>query len=127
MGKRRKADSKATPRTFQEGAKIVSKECLDLLIKKHYDYGPENILAFEGYGQDKVFFALLTRITDKLARLTRLSMTGKKPKNETIEDTLRDLSNYAQIWLLVRKGWFRLPLKEDLGFLFPKPKQANLH
>lgn len=59
------------------------------------------------------FVGLLTRIWDKTARLMSLGGfdigTGKytmekEAKNESIEDTLIDLANYAIIALIYRRG-----------------------
>ena len=44
---------------------------------------------------DKVF---ATMIGIKLARLSVLKNSGKKPLNESIEDSLKDLATYATIW-----------------------------
>lgn len=44
---------------------------------------------------DRVF---ATQIGIKMARLAELTSAGKKPKNETVQDTRRDLANYAMIW-----------------------------
>jgi hypothetical protein len=44
---------------------------------------------------DRVFATL---IGIKLARLAELTGAGKTPKNEALQDTRRDLANYAAIW-----------------------------
>ena len=78
-------------------------------LDKNADYSPANILLTGETG-------LVTRLWDKTARL--LNLTGfkfqallhedvrppKKPKNESIEDTYIDLSVYAIIGLLLRRG-----------------------
>jgi len=46
----------------------------------------------------------LVRLNDKVERLIDLLTNSKRPENETIEDTLRDIANYAVIWLIVRDG-----------------------
>lgn len=77
-------------------------------LKKNEDYSPANIL---GAGE----IGLMTRTWDKVARLMNLfgfrieiaSMefeSPKKPKCESIEDTILDLSVYAIIWQLLRRG-----------------------
>jgi len=40
----------------------------------------------------------LTHLATKMARLIELLGTGKVPKNESIDDSLRDLGVYSQIW-----------------------------
>jgi hypothetical protein len=44
---------------------------------------------------DQVFAAL---IGVKLARLQELTQPGRVPNNESVQDTRRDLANYALIW-----------------------------
>lgn len=66
-----------------------------LFQRKHNDYGPDNIREFMAFG-------CLVRMLDKFRRLKYLYETGrrKKAKNEKIEDSWQDLSNYAIIALL---------------------------
>jgi hypothetical protein len=44
---------------------------------------------------DRVF---VTQLAIKLARLAELTAAGKTPNNESVQDTRRDLANYALIW-----------------------------
>jgi hypothetical protein len=77
------------------------------LSSKQADYGPNNILGFGETG-------LLVREWDKINRLKHLLWdTDQAPKNESIEDTWRDVMGYAMIALLLKKGWFTLPLKGE--------------
>ena len=47
-----------------------------------------------------------TRLNDKISRLLNLTMNNKEPKNESIDDTLIDIANYAVMGLIVRsKLW----------------------
>lgn len=67
-----------------------------LMDKKQQDYGSANIAKFGTFG-------VLVRINDKLERLKNLyTIKGRKRKaiNESIQDSFRDLSNYAIIALL---------------------------
>jgi hypothetical protein len=71
-----------------------------LMDRKQQDYGPRNISGFGTFG-------ILVRMNDKLERLKTLFGKGrsrKRARNESVEDTLRDVSNYAIIALLVEKG-----------------------
>jgi hypothetical protein len=81
----------------------MAKEALKLALEniclfdmKQRDYGSSNI---SGFGE----FGVLVRMTDKMERLKNL-WKMEKPKNESIDDSYVDLSNYALIALLVRKG-----------------------
>lgn len=83
-------------------------------LDKNADYSPMNILLTGELG-------LLTRLWDKTARL--LSLGGfrtkradieavyeapREPKNESVEDSYRDLAVYSIIGLLLRRGaWGR--------------------
>lgn len=67
-----------------------------LMDRKQLDYGPRNISGFGTFG-------VLVRMNDKMERLKTLFGTGKRKaaKNESIADSLRDISNYAIIALLI--------------------------
>lgn len=97
--------NKIGPLTFEEALDEVINELRELMINKQRDYGHRNIMDFGEYG-------VLVRANDKIARLKNL-LGKKEPKNEALEDSWRDLANYAIIALMLRKGTFTLPLKED--------------
>jgi len=78
----------------------ITDELLDILYKKHQDYGPLNIAHAPGGALN----GLRVRMHDKLARLNHLVDNGDTPNFETIEDTLVDLANYAIIGLMVQRG-----------------------
>jgi hypothetical protein len=81
-------------------AAVIARKAIDLLVKKHDDYGPDNISDAPGGALN----GLSVRLHDKVARLNNLLSNHKKPKNETIEDTFIDILNYALIALLVLDG-----------------------
>lgn len=81
---------------IQEFVNVLEESAL-LFAKKQADYGPGNIAKFGEAG-------LLVRLSDKLERLINLCTSNKQPNNESIEDTLKDILNYAAIWLIVRRG-----------------------
>lgn len=94
-----------SPEQCKEFRRIIE-EMYQVMLQKNQDYSPMNILGTGTVG-------VTTRIWDKVARLMNLSgfdiRTGeytepKEAKNESIDDTLLDLANYAIIALLVRKG-----------------------
>lgn len=94
---------------------LQTREFYNILMKmyqvhldKNADYSPANIL---GTGE----IGLMTRIWDKVARLMNLNgfhidvelqefLKPNAPKNESIDDSLMDLSIYSIIWMLYRKG-----------------------
>jgi hypothetical protein len=80
-------------------------ELLDLLISKHKDYGPKNIAEAPGGAIN----GLRVRMHDKLARINNLyeymeDTKGFQPQHESIEDSFKDMANYAVIGLLVLRG-----------------------
>jgi len=89
----------------------ICEEMLELFKKKQADYGPTNI----GMGKSKIktdkdvqlsLMGLGTRLNDKTSRFLNLTMQDRKPKNESIDDTLIDIANYAVMALIVRsKLW----------------------
>jgi predicted DNA-binding protein len=72
-----------------------------MMVQKNQDYGPYNIAHAPGGAMN----GLLVRMHDKMERLKNLSYNkGNTPNYESIEDTLKDLANYAIIGLLVQRG-----------------------
>lgn len=72
----------------------------DLLLSKHQDYGPKNISDSPGGPLN----GLRVRMHDKLARINNLVDTGGTPQHESLEDSFKDMANYAIIGLLVLRG-----------------------
>lgn len=70
-----------------------------LFDRKQQDYGPRNISGFGTFG-------VVVRMNDKFERLKTLFGKGRRKRatNESIIDTLRDISNYATIALMVERG-----------------------
>ena len=98
-----KSDSNpgVTPAFRKEVTEIMD-ELGDLLVRKHADYGPKNISNAPGGAIN----GLLVRMHDKMARLNNLHYNNKSANYESIEDTYKDLANYAVIALMVlRDKW----------------------
>jgi hypothetical protein len=70
---------------------------VDVMLKKHMDYGPANIANAPGGALNGV----AVRLHDKIARLANLLKTGNEPNHESIYDTLLDIANYGIIGMLV--------------------------
>lgn len=88
---------------FEDDVRIVYDELMSVLLKKHKDYGPRNIADAPGGPIN----GLRVRIHDKVARINNLIDTGSdQPEYESMEDSFKDLANYAIIALLVmRDKW----------------------
>lgn len=78
----------------------LSKELNELLLSKHKDYGPKNISQAPGGAIN----GLRVRMHDKLARINNLIDSGASPEHESLEDSFKDMANYAIIGLLVLRG-----------------------
>jgi hypothetical protein len=85
---------------FEQALSLTSKELTDLLVSKHQDYGPKNISDSPGGPLN----GLRVRMHDKLARINNLIDKNKDPEHESLEDSFKDMANYAIIGLLVLRG-----------------------
>jgi hypothetical protein len=93
-----------TPRSttpdFEDEVRIVYDELMSVLLKKHKDYGPKNIADAPGGPLN----GLRVRIHDKVARINNLIDYRRQAEYESLEDSFKDLANYAIIALLVLRG-----------------------
>jgi hypothetical protein len=90
------------PTDFELDLQQIADDLVDLLLKKHKDYGPKNISDSPGGALN----GLRVRMHDKLARINNLYDGNKRPENESLEDSFRDLANYAIIGIMVlQKKW----------------------
>ena len=85
---------------FEESAKGVYKDCFNQILdemkdvheRKNADYGNNFHKRYEKYG----FLTAILRLTDKMERLENIYAKGEiQVKDESVEDTLLDLANYA--------------------------------
>ena len=86
--------------SFEVAVAQTFQELLDLLMSKHKDYGPKNISDAPGGALN----GLRVRMHDKLARINNLYGSALKPEHESLEDSFKDIANYAIIGLLVLRG-----------------------
>lgn len=101
-GSRPNSNAIHTSTYFEEDVRAVLKELGDLLISKHYDYGPKNISQSPGGALN----GLRVRMWDKLARINNLFDKDRSAKHEPLEDSFKDIANYGVIGLLVlRDKW----------------------
>ena len=94
-----------------DGFQEITRHMYGLFLKKQADYGPTNI----GMGKDKIetdddveksMIGLAVRMNDKIQRLLNLVLNKRDPNNESLDDNLMDIANYAVMALLVRsKEW----------------------
>ncbi len=88
------------PKYLDEAFEKVCGELLTTFLKKHKDYGKGNVLDMGELG-------IAFRVSEKFNRIKHLLANGKKPANETLEDSWIDIGVYAVIALLLRRGWFQ--------------------
>jgi hypothetical protein len=87
---------------FKRDVENTFNELKELLLSKHLDYGPKNISDSPGGPIN----GLRVRMHDKSARINNLVDKNKNPQHESLEDSFKDMANYAIIGLLVlRKQW----------------------
>ena len=93
---------KSSP-AFASDVEETFNELQTLLLKKHIDYGPKNISESPGGPIN----GLRVRMHDKIARINNLVDKGVDgPQYESLEDSFKDLANYAIIGILVlRNKW----------------------
>jgi hypothetical protein len=98
-------------RTFKS---IVDK-MFDIYHRKNSDYGNSFSKSFEKFGMQSV----LMRLTDKYNRLEALTESGEEPKvkDESIEDTLMDMANYAILAII------ELRARKEAGSKNSKPEK----
>lgn len=82
---------------MEEYEKIVT-ETMELCIKKNKDYGRSVQDTYERFGD----VSYLVRITDKYNRICSLLDKKAEVKDESIDDTIRDMANYCFLWLASR-------------------------
>lgn len=93
---------KIEPDKFETDLWNTADELVTLLLSKHRDYGPKNISDSPGGPLN----GLRVRMHDKLARINNLTDKGAAPQYESLEDSFKDMANYAIIGLLVlRNQW----------------------
>jgi len=86
---------------FESYSKEIYNRLQSVLISKQLDYGPGNINNAPGGAIN----GILVRMNDKVERLKHLNYHAEgEPQNESIDDSLLDIANYAVIAMMVRAG-----------------------
>ena len=99
----KKHDVKHVVEIDRESVKVL-KECIDLQIKKGQDYqnSESDILQAMHYrrGVDTIHDIMI----GKMMRATSLIESGNNPNHESLEDTYKDLINYASFAVSYIRG-----------------------
>ena len=96
--------------TYEQGLREVTQQLTDLIIKKHHDYGTNNLTKFGEFG-------VVVRCSDQVERLIHTIKATAVP--ESREDTWLDLAGYALQALMMAKGYFNLPSGSELKHEYP--------
>ena len=97
--------TKLTPQKMHD----AHKELQEIFVKKNTDYGNSFEESLEKHG----LIAAIVRMEDKMSRLQTLSKQDTLVKDESIIDTLKDLSNYAlmsAVWLEQNENPVKTPV-----------------
>lgn len=88
------------PKYLDEAFKKVCQELAEMFVKKHKDYGKDNILDMGELG-------IAFRVSEKINRIKHLLLNKKEPSHESVEESWIDVAVYAAIAVLVKRGWFK--------------------
>ena len=95
------------PETTKE-FKDIQQDQYALFCMKQLDYGPQNItLGKDTELKENRKLSLLGiwfRSNDKIQRILNLVQSDRSPKNESLEDSWIDLSNYSIISMLINRN-----------------------
>jgi hypothetical protein len=82
----------------KEYDKILA-ECREISVAKNTDYGCETMRVFGSKG-------IVVRLNDKMHRLINLVWHNQDPKvnDEKVEDTAKDMINYAIYLVMMQRG-----------------------
>jgi uncharacterized protein YcgL (UPF0745 family) len=76
--------------------KNVCNEIHQLYVDKNHDYGDSAAKMYKEFG----LMSIVYRLQDKVNRLKVLANEDARVKNESIRDTLMDISNYSAIGIV---------------------------
>lgn len=105
----------------------VLQECLDLMRKKAHDYQNPNSSVKQAMYYENGLTTLYDIINAKRLRLKSLIEAyeaGEQPKNESIEDSFKDMANYCAIAAAWCRG--KIDGQDPDRDLLNKPKQLKL-
>lgn len=102
-------NTSTTPTEFGQAVDKKYTECQELFWERNTKYGPKNISRNGTHG-------VIVRLQDKMERLQNFHssclfhhcLAEYHSEDESIEDTLRDIANYAIIGLLLHSGEWEL-------------------
>ena len=111
-------DVNTTP-SFEETFRDIFREAFDLLVERQKKYGPENIRSLGLWGTfDRLASDKIERVrrafNGKLENGTLVTWLSEDFTDESFEDALLDIANYALIMLSLKRGVWGRPLEGEL-------------
>ena len=85
---------------FKHEIDTFNKQSAELMVKKNEDYSGDNLIKVGPAG-------IASRMVDKTHRLLNLTASNNPINNESIDDTLMDIINYAHLYRLEDKKMLR--------------------
>ena len=113
-----------TPQAKIDKMRDIFEGCLNIAKAKGRDYsgdqdGMKNFRTFGWKG-------IVVRLNDKMERIVQFAKSGSfQVKDESIEDTLKDLINYAALTLIMYREEQQKPQDGLVRYSFPKYQPFN--
>lgn len=116
--------------TFQEVFDGIFGEAFNLLVERQRKYGPKNV---ESLG----LFGVFNRLSDDKVERIRRAMNGKIEHgrielddfedfgDESFEDALFDIANYALIMIALKRGLWGKPLAPETALVFDEEDEPG--
>lgn len=104
--------------TFEDVFGALYRDAFELLVERQRKYGPENVRQLGLFG---VFDRLASDKIERVRRsfngtITRGRVELTDPEDfddESFEDALMDIANYALIMIALKRGWWGRPLRSE--------------
>lgn len=81
---------------FRKDTTRIFNALLEVLVGKQIDYGTSFKKNWKRYGP----ICISTRLDEKMDRLRNLLLTGNKPNNESVRETIIDIIGYGFLGIL---------------------------
>lgn len=93
---RKKKKTKKSDKINENELRKTFDDIILLILKKNRDYGNSFSLTFEEFG----LLSLIIRLSDKIERLKNLNNNELEIKDESVEDSLKDIIGYSILGLI---------------------------
>ena len=107
---------------MKESVKVLQ-ECAEMQTKKSQDYQSDESSVLQAMHYRRGVDTIHDVIIGKLMRATSLLESGNNPNYESLEDTYKDMINYASFAVSYMRG--KMEGQRDDRDMFNKPKVAK--